>query len=248
MKTNTLIYCVVALCISNLSLAQGGIGIISFKNGITTHIEEEIEVFDSTRHKPIGTLVDHYSGYFIKFSNGDSTKITDYLVLEPSSATRTLPYYDEKEDFIQIGINSGKPAAWIKVADLNRQNSKAIKWIDCFKNVLTGIGLVPNLNWNDYTCLNLRTGASTSDEVLTCVKGHSGDGYWELTPTGKSSGLWLEVTAKRKKYELCTEIWQTYGMDEREPVEQQVLETKKGWIKAIDDRGTFNVWFFYCIA
>lgn len=89
----------------------------------------------------------------------------------------------------------------------------------------------------EQNCLNLRRRASIDSEVLTCIPGNDWAGEkhthfdildWE--------GFWAFVEAKTYAYnEALDEAGEGCGYE--------VVESKVGWVKAIDDTGFPNIWF-----
>lgn len=110
---------------------------------------------------------------------------------------------------------------WVPAQALESQGYRFIAWADFLPLVQRDFHPLPTQG------LNLRKGPSTKDAVLAKLLGEN----YLIKLTGKREGFWMEA-----KVEYWTEHPCNGG--------EAATKTYTGWIKALDDKGFPNIWYF----
>jgi hypothetical protein len=164
-----------------------------------------------------------FKSYTLHFVDGanDSTNVLDIFSSTPiSSENMALTFYDRQGDYVQLMHNAGP--YWVNTKDLEAIGLKAYG-LQEYMTLKSGdvLGFYPEV------IINLRNGPSaTAERIATLSYLH------EIVLTGEHQGAWSKVKVIKLSEDRCL------GGEE---IEGSALE---GWIKAIDDEGWSNIWYY----
>ncbi|HMV79307.1 MAG TPA: hypothetical protein PL048_26225 [Leptospiraceae bacterium] len=128
-----------------------------------------------------------------------------------------------KTDSANIGNSPNHPEIgfYIKISDLQKAEFDAVPWI----RVLNQKDKFFN---SAKEGLNLREEANVRSRRIIKIT----DEKYVIIPLKKTNGKWMEVRVQKRKRKYCED-----GYD--------IIEHEyRGWIKAMDDSGRPNVWFY----
>ncbi|MEZ4829638.1 MAG: hypothetical protein R3C61_25630 [Bacteroidia bacterium] len=133
-----------------------------------------------------------------------------------------LIFHEEKDGYLRVLHHTLQKPAWIKIANLRACHLQPVFWMDFV------LEMGPSLfHPNDNFAMNLRNSPSASGEKLTAIKGD----LYMVKFTGKREGMWAETEVTLYDFHPCEG-------DAKE------LQTWKGWVKLMDDKGFPNIWFY----
>lgn len=217
-----------------------GIGIISRSDGrnqakTINFPRAKINLYKSPNGKKIGHIkpvenkisdTERYHTYSMKL-NARTFGFNSFALelKEINHEGGCLKYYKKRNGFVKVFSNIYRPGTWIKISDLEKHAYKTQDWKDFLlsrkpDNIL---GYYPNVPVG----LNLRKTPDTKYKPIILMKGRS----FEITLTGRHRGLWCEAKVVLYERSPC-------GGDEK------ILGKWNGWLKALDDSGYPNIWFF----
>ena len=131
--------------------------------------------------------------------------------------------FEERDGYVKVLPRSTGQGAWMKTEELAQHGFSFLSWIDFLKGKSDG-DLFPRKSM----AINLREGSGATNPKITTLRGELID----ITPTGKKKGLWLEVDVVRYDVHFCTDG------------QAHIAEHWKGWLKAVDDQGYPNLWYY----
>lgn len=131
--------------------------------------------------------------------------------------------FEEKDGYVKVLPRSTGQGAWMKTEELAQHGFSFLSWID-FLNGKSDGGLFPR----ESMAINLREGSGATHARIATLRGELID----ITPTGQKKGLWLEVNVVRYDVHFCTDG------------QGHIAERWKGWLKAVDDEGYPNLWYY----
>ncbi len=134
-----------------------------------------------------------------------------------------LIVFEEKDGYVKVLPRSTGQSAWMKTEELAQHGFSFLSWIDFLKGKSDG-RLFPR----ESMAINLREGSGASHSRITTLRGELID----ITPTGQKKGLWLEVDVVRYDVHFCADG------------EGHIADRWKGWLKAVDDQGYPNLWYY----
>ncbi|MBN1897853.1 MAG: hypothetical protein JW827_03665 [Spirochaetes bacterium] len=130
-----------------------------------------------------------------------------------------LQIYEKKKDYLQVLRLKDKKGYWVSIKELEKLKYSYTTWIPFFKKH-------SNLYFPRKS-LVLRAGPGADNKKVVVMK----DSSYQIRFTGKIKGMWMQVNI-----ELYNS---TAG-----PCEGELIKKYKGWVKAIDDKGYPNIWFW----
>lgn len=133
---------------------------------------------------------------------------------------RALLFFERGDGFVRVSPAGVRPV-WVSEAELAACGWTTRPWIDHLTAMPTEFFPLPT------TGLNLRETPSGDGEWRTVLD----DPRFLIRPTGARDGQWLEVTVKEYPAHPCEG-----GSD--------LYVEWTGWVKAVDDRGIPNLWYF----
>ncbi len=192
--------------------------------GVDQIPDHPLTLYDAPAGKVLGQL--HYDQdkwrYVITSTQGDTTKTVPRDQLrEVGYESAVLVVNAVANNYINILVQQRPGGYWISTAEA--QPLRLVRWIDYLAAHRPG-GLFPV----DEMALRLRESASLDAEILAVMRGD----LYDLTPTGAQSGNWIEVDVKRYATHPCTSG------------ETLVAQRWRGWVKAADDAGFPNLWYW----
>ena len=131
--------------------------------------------------------------------------------------------FEEKEGYLKVLPRSTDQGTWMKIDDLAQHGFGFLSWIDFLQGKSEG-GLFPR----ETMAINLREGSEATHRKIATLRGELID----ITPTGQKKGLWLEVDVVRYDVHICADG------------QGHIAERWRGWLKAIDDQGYPNLWYY----
>ena len=131
--------------------------------------------------------------------------------------------FEEKDDYVKVLPRSTGQSAWMNIEDLAQHGFGFLSWIDFLQGKSDG-GLFPR----ESMALNLRGGSGANHPKIATLRGELID----ITPTGQKKGMWLEVEVVRYDVHFCTDG------------QGHIAERWRGWLKAVDDQGYPNLWYY----
>lgn len=168
----------------------------------------------------------------VKNTSKGSKKISEADFAELSYEGKYLIYYEIRNGFIKIlkrtdSANPGKDpydqknGFYLKISDLNQTEFKPRGWMEILQDQTLLFNAVKE-------GLNLRKGPNAETEKIMKMTGEN----FTIVPSGKTKGQWMSVKVQKRKGNFC------------EDDSGAILKEYQGWIKAVDDSGKPNVWFF----
>lgn len=153
-------------------------------------------------------------------AGGISLIIPDEALLEYEYEISGFIVYEKQQDFIQILFPKGERIAWVSISELEKKGASYQSWMT----------FMTQTNRTFFTLeygMNVRKKPSVRGERIFTVKGDQ----FEITPTGKTKGLWAEVIIKEYDSEYCEG-------------NHNLLKEYRGWLKILDDKGFPNLWYY----
>jgi hypothetical protein len=210
--------------------ASSGIGIIAPEKGINAmHINfplAEIKLYASPEQKPCGiiTLKNSLNLIYKVFSKPLPMRVNNKDLAEIEYAGYCLKYFERRGDFVKILMNSNGKGYWLSLSELNYLHYVPLTWMDIFLKGKKFFYSQVDVG------INLRTDPDPSSKKITLIKGN----HYAISLSGETDGLWTAVTVGRYSTAPCKDVKSTPA-----PIEEWT-----GWLKAIDDAGYPNIWFF----
>jgi len=146
----------------------------------------------------------------------------------------------KENNYLKVFWNSFDDGLYVLKSDLVRAKAKFYTYKNLLYNINVPIDIEEYRNWASIgvnlkgNCLNLRSGASTKDNIIKCVKANREDGK-EFSHISI-----LEQKNKWAKVEVVTYVMSNDAVSECDYNEH---EKNVGWIKALDDNGFPNIWY-----
>ena len=147
----------------------------------------------------------------------DGLKEVGYEVL-------AITFFDRNSGFIRI-LNE-QVNYWVEESEVTAAGYQVETWQEYMTRKAGKV-----LGFYPVEPLNLRAGPSTSEEKVKTLEGTN----IEMTSTGEHKGQWSKVKVIKYKKHPC---------EGGEPGEENIEFELEGWVKAIDDSGSPNVWHF----
>ncbi len=129
-----------------------------------------------------------------------------------------LIYTDIRDKFVRT--NNGY---WLSIDELASECLHPITWMDYLINREDVLGWYAN-----DPGLNLRTGPSTTSDIILTLKGD----LFDITPTQEVKGLWCKVKVTEYREHPCLGD------------EDLIIRTLSGWVKLLSDDQKPNVWCY----
>ncbi len=232
---------IMTLCLAYRCYASGssfnpewGIGIICsidnlYESEIIGFPDIDIDVYDSPKGKKIGTIGKNplikkntYQTLLLKTFNSKEIDIDEHSndLIEITYEGKVLKYYKEDSDCVNILIHTTSGGVWVRISDLEKNKFKSQCWMDFM--------LVIKEFWYDND-IDLKKRPDYSSKTIVRIKGD----YFNIIFTGKTMGSWAEVEAW--KYMKAEDVGAENG---------RVIKKYKGWIRAIDKKGSPAIWFY----
>ena len=210
-----------------------GIGIISSIHGnrsqTTNFPDTLIPVFGFPKGNQIGFIgkdtSDPYSNplLFLVISANQRKMTVSWVDLkEINYEGSCLKYYEQIDDYVNVLYHTLKRGVWIKISDLRDNGYYPQDWMNFLLDQRRAY--FPNVEGG----LNLRKNPNIKDKPIIVL--HRVPGWILLT--GKVEGLWAEVEFVQ------------YASGDPFALNSKIANKWKGWIKAIDDKGFPNIWFY----
>jgi hypothetical protein len=209
---------------------SSGIGIIAPEKGINSvHINfplAEIKLYASPDQKPCGIIIRKNSLNLIYkvVSKPVPLRVNNKDLAEIEYAGYCLKYFERQGDFVKVLVNSAGKGYWLSLSELNYLHFVPRTWMDILLE--TKKFFYPQVDVG----INLRVKPDPSSKKITLIKGN----HYAISLSGETDGLWTAVTVGRYSAAPCKDLKST-------PVP---IEEWTGWLKAIDDAGYPNIWFF----
>lgn len=198
---------------------------------------DTFNVHDAPNGKIIGNITakkidDYLIKYFLTLNKKNKIiDISQYLnaddLIEIGYEDGCFKYYGEKNGFLKVFINHYAPGLWIRHADLKKHGYHAFDWkqyLLCM-DTDTIVGFYPRVE--EGLKLELYDSSEENKKILTELYGDT----YEIKLTGKVKGRLFEADVVLYDIDPC-------GGD------QTILKRWKGWVRAIGDDKSPNIWYF----
>ena len=176
-------------------------------------------LFDNPNGMPVGKFVGLGGAILSCEERKVEVDRKDYR--EYGYETVGLTYWEEREGYLKLLIHSEEEGFWIKKSDALAHGWKAHSWMSFFGKDIT---LFPE-------CLGIRMNLRSEPRPHAQLLVNLSDDRFFINPTGNTKGLWAEVEVTQYNGPYCS------GDD-------KILNSWKGWIKLLDDKGHPNLWFY----
>jgi hypothetical protein len=142
-------------------------------------------------------------------------------LLEIAYEAAALMVYAEDNGHYAIKAAENDGYLWVPAKSLQSQGYRFMPWADFLPLVQSDFHPLPTQG------LNLRKGPSTKDPVIAKLLGEN----YLIHLTGARKGFWMEA---------IVEYWPEHPCNGGE----SATKNYTGWIKALDDKGFPNIWYF----
>lgn len=179
-----------------------------------------IILFDEAGGMPIGKIMGE-TGLQLSCEQ-QSIQIQPSDLKEYGYEISGLLYWEEENGYIQIFRNSIPGGVWIRQVELAQHQWTAESWME-FITAGKVILYPERLGIK----MNLRETPKASGKLLVTMT----DDHFQITPTGRTQGLWAEVEVVKYTGAYCSG-------------ESGVSDSWTGWVKLLDDQGHPNLWTY----
>ena len=156
--------------------------------------------------------------FVIFFKRSDLKKsLTDKWMIGYDSFA--LLVFESKAGFLRVTPKNSKLSLWIKNSEVENNGFVFFTWLNFLKTKKCCF-FVTNP-------LNLREKPFRQSKQIYLMNSTN----YDIAVTGNSNGNWLEVQVRKRKFPYCEG-------------DESINEVKKGWIKAIDNSGFPNIYFY----
>jgi len=236
-STFILIFCVIGLAQAQEkqeSMDQfdpyWGIGIIcrsdnQYESEKTSFPNAKIAIYSAPNGLKMGTVgkdVSQPGDQYAFFDNkgGDAIAFARKDMIEVTYEGTALKYYREVNGYVNILINTISGGGWLLKTDLDKNKFKTQNWMNFLLSHRRAFYYKRN-------SVDLKTAPDTQSELLGRIDGDLS----HVKFTGKINGLWAEVAVEQyDKHPLMED--------------GKIINKRTGWIKAIDEKGRPQIWFY----
>ena len=192
--------------------------------GLAVFPDLPLPLYDQPRGRKIGITSRAPNQWDILIQRGPSEPISALPndSKEVGYESRALVVFARESGYLDVFRHSVGEGLWIKEEDLASERFLFLSWLDFLAGKSDG-SLYPRRP----LAINLRTGPQASSTKIATLNGE----LFNITPSGRKQGMWLEVEVVRYDVHPCTDG------------NGRVAERWRGWVKAVDDEGYPNLWY-----
>jgi len=214
----------------NENYSKYGIGYLVAEKGLQASSinfpNASFDLFSASGGKKAGTI---YKKDFINLMYQASAGTSAFRVKNEDMAefpgkTFCLKYFEQKDGFLKILVNSTGKGYWLSVKELKYLRISSISWFEYF--VKQKGDFFPAIDIG----LNLREKPNAESKKIALLKGD----HFIIRLTGNTDGLWAEAEVRKYGTRPCK------SADVASLTPDAIM---KGWVKILDDTGVPNIWF-----
>ena len=209
-----------------------GIGMITHEPdpsalpGMVIFPDSQVPLYEQPGGQPMAVVskaTDQWRLVIQETGSQESAQANPDDLREVGYESSAIVVFEEKDDYVKVLPRSTGQSAWMNIEDLAQHGFGFLSWIDFLQGKSDG-GLFPR----ESMALNLRGGSGANHPKIATLRGELID----ITPTGQKKGMWLEVEVVRYDVHFCTDG------------QGHIAERWRGWLKAVDDQGYPNLWYY----